>query len=106
MRVKILGNIDSRVDQDGSAFQGILVSPLEQNNHVVLEANAQVKGLFALLRSKQHPEGFKYDLLVTNVVDGGRSYVVTASLDPSLFEPTATQTAAEASVVESPAEQN
>lgn len=94
LRVKLLDNIDSSVDQDGSAFQGVLVSPLEQNNRIVLGANAQVNGLFALLRSRQHPEGFKYELLVTNVVDGGRSYVVTASLDPSLFEPTPTQTAA------------
>lgn len=97
MRVKILDKIDSRVDQDGSAFQGVLVAPLEQNDHVILAANAQVNGLFALLRSRQHPEGFKYELLVTNVVDGGRSYVVTASLDQSLFEPTATQTSAQAS---------
>jgi hypothetical protein len=94
LRVKLLDEIDSRVDQDGSAFQGVLVLPLEQNDHVVLGANARVNGLFALLRSRQHPEGFKYELLVTNVVDGGRSYVVTASLDPSLFEPPPTQTVA------------
>lgn len=106
MRVKILESIDSRVDQDGSSFQGVLVSPLEQNDRVVLDANAQVNGLFALLRSRQHPEGFKYELLVTNVVDGGRSYVVTASLDPSLFEPTATQTAAQSSMGQRPAESN
>ena len=100
LRVKILDNIDSHVDQDGSAFQGVLVSPLEQNNRVVLDANAQVRGLFALLRSRQHPEGFRYELLVTNVVDGGRSYVVTASLDPSLFEPTATRTSASANAIQ------
>jgi hypothetical protein len=93
LRIKLLNAIDSRVDQDGSAFQGVLVSPLEQNNHVVLGANAEVHGLFALLRSRQHPDGFRYELLVTNVVDGGRSYVVTASLDSSLFEPTARRTA-------------
>jgi hypothetical protein len=106
LRVKILENIDSRVDQDGSAFQGILVSPLEQSDRVVLEANAQVNGVFALLRSREHPEGFKYELLVTNVIDGGRSYVVTASLDPSLFEPTATQTAAQSSMGPRAAESN
>ena len=101
LRVKLLDNIDSSVDQDGSAFQGVLVSPLEQNNRIVLGANAQVNGLFALLRSRQHPEGFKYELLVTNVVDGGRSYVVTASLDPSLFEPAPTQTAARSTMGQS-----
>jgi hypothetical protein len=88
LRVKLLDTIDSHIDQDGSAFQGVLVSPLEENNHVILGANAQVHGLFALLRSQRHPEGFRYELLVTTVVDGGKSYVVTASLDHSLFEPT------------------
>jgi hypothetical protein len=87
LRVKVLNPIDSRVDQDGSAFEGVLVSPLEQNDHVVVGANAEAHGLLALLRSRQHPEGFRYELLVTSLVDGGKSYVVTASLDSSLFEP-------------------
>ena len=87
LRIKLLEPIDSRVDQDGSEFQGVLMSPLAQNNHVVVGANAEVHGLFALLRSRQHPEGFRYELLVTSLVDGNRSYVVTASLDSSLFEP-------------------
>ena len=85
--IKLLEPIDSRIDQDGSEFQGVLMAPLQQNNHVVVEANAEAHGLFALLRSRQHPEGFRYELLVTSLVDGNRSYVVTASLDSSLFEP-------------------
>lgn len=100
LRIKLLDAIDSKVDQDGTAFQGVLVSPLEQNNHVIVEANAEVHGLFALLRSRQHPEGFRYELLVTNVVDGGRSYVVTASLDPSLFEPSVRSSSAQSSVMQ------
>lgn len=87
LQIKLLDPIDSRVEQDGSAFQGILVSALEKNNHVVVGANAEAHGLLALLRSRQHPEGFRYELLVTSLVDGGKSYVVTASLDSSLFEP-------------------
>jgi hypothetical protein len=87
LRIKLLEPIDSHVDQDGSEFQGVLISPLEQNNHVVIGANAEAHGLFALLRSRQHPEGFRYELLVTSLVDGNKSYVVTASLDSSLFEP-------------------
>jgi hypothetical protein len=87
LRVRLLEPIDSRVEQDGSEFQGVLVSPLEQNNHVVVPANAEAHGLLALLRSRQHPEGFRYELLVTSLVDGEKSYVVTASLDSSLFEP-------------------
>lgn len=86
LRVKLLDQIDSRINGDGSAFQGVLVSPLEQNNHVVISANAQARGLLALLRSQRHPEGFRYELLVTNLVDGDKSYVVTASLGSSLFE--------------------
>jgi hypothetical protein len=86
LRIKLLDPIDSRVEQDGSAFQGILMEPLQQNDHVIVGANAEVHGLLALLRSRQHPEGFRYELLVTSLVDGGKSYVVTASLDPSLFE--------------------
>jgi hypothetical protein len=86
LHIKLLDPIDSRVEKDGSAFQGILMDPLEQNNHVVVGANAEVHGVLALLRSRQHPEGFRYELLVTSLVDGGKSYVVTASLDSSLFE--------------------
>jgi hypothetical protein len=87
LRIKMLESVDSRTEQDGSQFQGVLVSPVEQNNHVVIGANAEAHGLLALLRSRQHPEGFRYELLVTSLVDGGHSYVVTASLDSSLFEP-------------------
>jgi hypothetical protein len=86
LRVKLLDPIDSQTEEDGAAFQGVLVSPVEQNDHVVIGANAEAHGLLALLRSRQHPEGFRYELLVTSLVDGGKSYVVTASLDSSLFE--------------------
>ena len=87
MRVKLLDRIDSRTEEDGATFDGVLVSPIEQNDRVLIGANAQAHGLLALLRSRQHPEGFRYELLVTNIVDSGKSYVVTASLDSSLFEP-------------------
>ena len=94
LHIKLLRAIDSRIDSDGSEFQGVLVSPLEQNSHVVVPANAEAHGLLALLRSQRHPEGFRYELLVTSLVDGGKSYTVTASLDSSLFEskPAANQT--------------
>lgn len=95
LRIKLLDPIDSRVEQDGSAFQGVLVSPVEQNDHVVIGANAEAHGLLALLRSRQHPEGFRYELLVTSLVDGDKSYVVTASLG-SLFETTKKTVAAPA----------
>jgi hypothetical protein len=41
-----------------------------------------VRGLFALLRSASHPEGFEYQLLITGLVDRGQVYTLTAFLDP------------------------
>lgn len=102
MQIKLLDRVDSRTEEDGSAFDGVLVSSLEENNHVVIGANAQAHGLLALLRSRQHPEGFRYELLVTNIVDGGKSYVVTASLDSSLFEPSPKPAAASISETAAP----
>lgn len=82
LRVKLLDSIDSTADRDGAAFRGRIVSSIAWGNRVVIHSDAQVRGLFALLRSASHPEGFRYDLLVTGVTDRGQSYTVTAFLDP------------------------
>ena len=82
LRVKLLDSIDSAADQDGSAFRGLVVSPVARADRVYIHSGAEVRGLFALLRSATHPEGFRYELLVTRLVDGGRSYALTAFLDP------------------------
>jgi hypothetical protein len=84
LRVKLLQAIDSKVNQDGSEFRGEVVTPVVSGNEVVLHADSEVKGLLALLRSRNHPDGFRYELLVTNVSDHGKSYELTASLNPSL----------------------
>jgi hypothetical protein len=39
-----------------------------------------------LLRSRNHPEGFRYELLVTSLTDHEKTYDVTASLNPSFFD--------------------
>jgi len=39
-----------------------------------------------LLRSRNHPEGFRYELLVTSLTDHAKTYAVTASLNASFFD--------------------
>jgi hypothetical protein len=85
--VKLLRTIDSEVDRDGAEFVGTLAAPLlSDKNQVILAANAEVYGLFALLRSANHPEGFRYELLVTRIKQNGKTYELTASTRPSLSD--------------------
>jgi hypothetical protein len=82
LRVKLLDAIDSAALRDGSAFHGVIVSSVERDSRIVIHPQAEVRGLFALLRSANHPEGFQYQLLVTGLIDRGQSYTLTAFLDP------------------------
>jgi hypothetical protein len=86
LRVKILHSIDSAVERDGSEFRGVVVSPVVAGKVTVLHADSEVRGIFALLRSRNHPEGFRYELLITGVNDRGKTYDLTASLNPSFRE--------------------
>jgi len=86
LQVKILDSIDSKVNHDGATFRGLIVSPIVHGQQVVVHSDARVDGLLALLRSRSHPEGFRYELLVTSITEGGKPYALTASLSPSLFE--------------------
>jgi hypothetical protein len=101
LRVRLLDSIDSSVDRDGASFRAALVSPVvSANNEIIVHADAEVKGLFVLLRSRNHPEGFRYELLLTSVTENGKSFDLTASLNPSFSdvqkpEPTAKATTAE-----------
>jgi hypothetical protein len=88
LRVKILDRLDSGVDRDGAEFHGIIVSPIVSGNEVIVHSDAEVSGILALLRSKSHPDGFRYDLLITRINDHGKSYSLTASLNASFFEGT------------------
>ena len=86
LRVKILDSIDSAVDRDGAEFRGVVVSPVVSGKVTVLHADSEVRGIFALLRSRNHPEGFRYELLITGINDRGKNYDLTASLNPSFRE--------------------
>ena len=87
LQVKMLDSIDSGTDPDGTEFHGSLATPLVLGEDVVIPADAEVHGLLVLLRSRTHPEGFRFELLVTGISDRGKSYDLTASLNPSFIDP-------------------
>jgi len=87
LQVKMLDSIDSGTDPDGTEFHGSLAAPIVLGDDVVVPADAEVRGLLVLLRSRTHPEGFRFELLVTGITDHGKSYDLTASLNPSFTDP-------------------
>ncbi len=89
LHVKIFNAIDSAADRDGSEFRGSIVSDISIGDGVVIHSDAEVRGLLVLLRSKNHPDGFRYELLLTQITDGEKSYPLTASLNPSFFDSSA-----------------
>ena len=93
LRVKMLDSIDSAVNRDGTEFHGEVMSGLTSSGEVVIHSGSEVRGILALLRSRSHPEGFRYELLITGLTDHGKSYVLTASLNPSLADSTVASTA-------------
>jgi hypothetical protein len=84
--VKIQDHLDSSVDHDGAEFHGVIVAPVVSANETIVHSGAEVRGILALLRSKNHPDGFRYELLITHLTDHGKSYSLTASLGASFFE--------------------
>jgi hypothetical protein len=86
LHVKILRPIDSTVDRDGSEFHGWVASDLSLGDGVMIHADTEVRGLLVLLRSRNHPDGFRYELLLTEITDHGKSYPLTASLNSSFFD--------------------
>jgi hypothetical protein len=86
LEVRILDSIDSDYDRDGTEFRGTLVTPLVSEGEVIVHSEAEVRGLLVLLRSRSHPDGFRYELLVTGLTDRGKSYDLTASLNPSFLD--------------------
>jgi hypothetical protein len=86
LHVKILRPIDSTADRDGSEFHGWVASDVSLGDGVVIHADAEVRGLLVLLRSRNHPNGFRYELLLTEITDHGKSYPLTASLNTSFFD--------------------
>jgi hypothetical protein len=86
LHVKVLRPIDSTVDRDGSEFHGWVASDLSLGDGIVIHADTEVRGLLVLLRSRNHPNGFRYELLLTEITDHGKSYPLTASLNASFFD--------------------
>jgi hypothetical protein len=86
LRVKLLNGVDSSVDHDGSEFHGAVVDSVLAGDKVIVHAESEVRGILVLLRSKNHPEGFRYELLVTSLTDHEKTYDLTASLNPSFFD--------------------
>ena len=91
----MLDSVDSDSDRDGTEFHGTLATPLVLEGEVIVHSEAEVRGLLVLLRSKSHPEGFRYELLVTGLTDRGKSYDLTASLNPSFVDTAAHPAAAD-----------
>lgn len=89
VHVKILDAIDSTVDRDGSGFHGSVVSDLAVGSGVVVHSDAEVRGLLVLLRSRNHPDGFRYELILTELTDHGKTYPLTASLNASFYDSSA-----------------
>jgi hypothetical protein len=87
VQVRMLDSIDSGVDHDGAEFHGSIVAPLVLDGEVIVHSEAEARILLVLLRSRNHPEGFRYELLVTGLTDHGKSYDLTASLNPSFVDP-------------------
>jgi hypothetical protein len=87
IRVKMLNGVDSSVDRDGSVFHGEVVDSVSDGNKVIVHRESEVRGMLVLLRSKNHPEGFRYELLLTSLTDHAKTYNMTASLNPSFFDP-------------------
>src|SRR6266446_7896382 len=65
LQVRMLDSIDSGVHRDGAQFHGSIVVPLVLAGEVIVRSEAEVRGLLVLLRSRSHPEGFRYELLIT-----------------------------------------
>jgi len=86
LRVKMLNGVDSGVDRDGSEFHGEVVESVSAGSKVIVHPESEVRGILVLLRSKNHPDGFRYELLVTSLTDHAKTYDVTASLNPSFFD--------------------
>ena len=98
--VRMLDPVDSNVDRDGAEFRGSVVASIVAGKDVIIPAESEVRGLFVLLRSRNHPDGFRYELMVTGIRAHDRSIDLTASLNSSFFENNADKSALPAAIPE------
>jgi hypothetical protein len=85
LQVKLADSIDSTQSRDGAPFHGTLVTAISSGD-TTIHPEAEVHGILILLRSKNHPNGFRYELMVTGISENGQWHPLTASLSASLFE--------------------
>lgn len=99
LRVRLAEAIDSDLERDGAEFHGVVTAPVYAEKVERIHAEARVHGIFVLLRSRNHPDGFRYELLITGIEVRGKTVTVTASLGESLGEnaPAASRSASQAS---------
>ena len=86
LHIKMLDGARDGADADGLPFRGTVVTPLSYEGQVLIHSEAEVQGIQILLRNRNHPDGFRYELLITDLIDQGRSYTITAFFDPTLTE--------------------
>jgi hypothetical protein len=86
IRVRLLDGVDSGVDRDGSEFRGEVVESILVEDKIMIHPESEVRGMLVLLRSRNHPEGFRYELLVTSITDHAKRYDLTASLNRSFLD--------------------
>ena len=86
LRVKLLSSVDSDTARDGSEISGVVTSAVLSGDKVVVHPDAEAQVLFVVLRNRTHPQGFRYELLVTQVTDAGKIVDLTASLNASFAD--------------------
>ena len=86
LSIEMLDDAQRDANADGVPFRGIVTAAVSYNGDVLIHSAAEVQGIQILLRSRNHPEGFRYELLITGLTDQGRSQTITAFFDPSLAE--------------------
>jgi hypothetical protein len=86
LRVKMLHGVDSKTDADGTPFLGEIVSTVTSGNQTIVHSEAAARGILVLLRNRSHPEGFRFELLLTGITDQGKAFDLTASQSASFFE--------------------
>jgi hypothetical protein len=86
LQIKMLASAQRDADADGAPFRGTVVSPISYGGQVLIHSAATVEGIQILLRNRAHPDGFRYELLITDLTDQGQSYTITAFFDPALTE--------------------
>src|SRR5207302_9105701 len=94
-------SIGSAAKPDGARCRGAVVSGPTASGEPVTHSGSEVRAILAMLRSRSHPEGFRYELLITGLTSHSKSYTLTASLKPSLSDSPVASTSKQATRVNS-----